>query len=89
MKTSWIIYSASFVSENRAVTSSTSTLLIFTNINAIGKNFNQSVKKLHTLEQIIEFESRVITNETNKKMLLEKVNEIKLKVNQISDKWLQ
>lgn len=58
-------------------------------LNAIGKNFNQSVKKLHTLEQIIEFKSWLITNETDKKMLLEKVDEIKLRINQISDKWLQ
>jgi len=44
---------------------------------------------LHTLEQIFEFKSWLITNETDKKILLEKVDEIKLKISQISDKWLQ
>jgi hypothetical protein len=58
-------------------------------LNKIGNNFNQSVKKLHTLEQIFEFKSWLITNETDKKILLEKVEEIKLKISQISDKWLQ
>src|SRR5690349_6296670 len=58
-------------------------------LNKIGNNFNQSVKKLHTLEQIFEFKSWLITNETDKKMLFEKIDEIKLKINQISDKWLQ
>jgi len=58
-------------------------------LNKVGNNFNQSVKKLHTLEQIFEFKSWLITNETDKKMLFEKIDEIKLKISQISDKWLQ
>ncbi len=58
-------------------------------LNAIGNNFNQSVKKLHTLHQLPEFKSWIIINETSKKNLFEKVEEIKSKINQISDKWLQ
>ena len=58
-------------------------------LNKVGNNFNQSVKKLHTLEQIFEFKSWLITNETDKKMLFKKIDEIKLKISQISDKWLQ
>lgn len=58
-------------------------------LNAIGNNFNQSVKKLHTLSQLLEFKSWLIQNETSQKILLEKVEEIKSKINQISDKWLQ
>jgi len=58
-------------------------------LNAIGKNFNQSVKKLHLLEQIFEFKAWLITNEIDKKKLFEKVDEIKLRISQISDKWLQ
>ena len=58
-------------------------------LNAIGNNFNQSVKKLHTLSQLQEFKSWLILNENNQKILFEKVDEIKSKINQISDKWLQ
>ena len=58
-------------------------------LNAIGNNFNQSVKKLHTLHQLEEFKSWIILNENSKKILIEKVEEIKSKINQISDKWLQ
>ncbi len=58
-------------------------------LNAIGNNLNQSVKKLHTLNQLHEFKSWLILNENNQKIFLEKVEEIKSKINQISDKWLQ
>ena len=58
-------------------------------LNAIGNNINQSVKKLHTLNQLQEFKSWLIVNEYHQKILLEKVEEIKSKINQISDKWLQ
>jgi hypothetical protein len=58
-------------------------------LNAIGNNINQSVKKLHTLSQFQEFKSWLILNENHQKILLEKVEEIKSKINQISDKWLQ
>lgn len=58
-------------------------------LNAIGNNFNQSVKKLHTLNQLEEFKNWLTSNENNQKNLLEKVEEIKSKINQISDKWLQ
>jgi hypothetical protein len=58
-------------------------------LNAIGNNVNQSVKKLHTLHQIDEFKNWLILNENDKKNLMEKVNEIKSKINQFSDAWLQ
>jgi len=58
-------------------------------LNAIGNNFNQSVKKLHTLNQFREFKNWIVLNENNQKILLQKVEEIKSKINQISDKWLQ
>ena len=58
-------------------------------LNAIGNNLNQSVKKLYTLSQIQEFKTWIISNENRTKILFEKVDEIKNKINQISDKWLQ
>src|SRR4051812_23909498 len=58
-------------------------------LNAIGNNFNQAVKKLHSLNQLTEFKTWLIVNENIQKTLVEKVEEIKSKINQISDKWLQ
>ena len=55
----------------------------------IGNNFNQAVKKLHTLQKTEEFKSWLLLNETTRKMLLEKVENIKQKIALISDKWLQ
>jgi hypothetical protein len=57
-------------------------------LKSIGNNLNQSVKKLHTLEQISEFKTWIIINETHQKILEKKVDEIKEKINQISDAWL-
>ena len=55
----------------------------------IGNNFNQAVKKLHTLQKTEEFKSWLLLFETTRKILLEKIENIKQKIAQISDKWLQ
>ena len=52
-------------------------------LNAIGNNFNQVVKKLHTLDHIPEFRTWVLLNESAKKTFFKKVEEIKEKLNQI------
>ena len=58
-------------------------------LNSIGNNFNQAVKKLHTLQQIAEFRSWIITYELEKQTLFNKVDEIKNRINKIADQWLQ
>ncbi len=58
-------------------------------LNAIGNNFNQAVKKLHSLQQIGEFRSWLITYELEKQTLLNKVDEIKNHIQKIGEKWLQ
>ena len=58
-------------------------------LNSLGNNFNQVVKKLHTLHQIVEFRTWLITWELERKILLNKVDEIKNGINKIADKWLQ
>lgn len=58
-------------------------------LHAIGNNFNQSVKKLHTLQQIPEFKIWIITNELERKILFNKMDEIKNCIQKISEKWLQ
>ena len=64
-------------------------ILLRSELNSIGNNFNQSVKKLHTLDEISEIKIWSILNEKSKEKLFKKVGEIKEKINQISDKWLQ
>ena len=58
-------------------------------LNSIGNNFNQAVKKLHTLHQIAEFRSWLFSYEGEKQTLLNKVEEIKNRINKIADQWLQ
>lgn len=58
-------------------------------LNAIGNNINQSVKKLHTLQQLDEFKPWIFQSENHYKSLLEKTEEIKNKINKISDEWLR
>jgi predicted GNAT family acetyltransferase len=58
-------------------------------LNHIGNNFNQSVKKLHTLDNIPEIKMWAMSNESSKKDFMKKVDEIKIHLNKISDKWLQ
>ena len=60
-----------------------------TELHPVGNNFNQAVKRLHTLEKITEFKSWLLLYETSRKLLLEKVDNIKQKIGQFSDKWLQ
>lgn len=58
-------------------------------LNAIGNNFNQVVKKLHTLDHIPEFKTWVLLNESARNSFFKKVDEIKEKLNQIYQKWSQ
>jgi hypothetical protein len=60
-----------------------------TELNSIGNNFNQAVKRLHTLDQIVEFRHWIMRHETEKKLLFDKIDEIKNSINKIADKWLQ
>ncbi len=64
-------------------------ILLRNQLNAIGKDQNQAVKKLHTLHQIPEFKNWIITYEIEKNILFNKVDEIKNKINKIADEWLQ
>lgn len=58
-------------------------------LNAIGNNFNQAVKKLHTLNQITDFKHWLINYELEKKILFNKVDEIKKQIQKFSEAWLQ
>ncbi|MEZ7499133.1 plasmid mobilization relaxosome protein MobC [Flavobacterium sp. Arc3] len=65
------------------------TIILHNELNAIGTNINQAVKKLHTLQQIPEFRNWIISFDLDKKILSNKVEEINKHIQKISDKWLQ
>ena len=58
-------------------------------LNAIGNNFNQAVKKLHTLHQITDFKHWLLSYELEKKILFNKVDEIKKHIQKFAESWLQ
>ena len=58
-------------------------------LNGIGNNFNQAVHKLHILDTIPEFRMCIGQYTNLHKMLVEKVEEIKLRMNQLYEQWLQ
>ena len=58
-------------------------------LSAIGSNFNQLVRRLHTMSHSHELREWIQLNEKNKENFFEKMNEINQKISQMSDKWLQ
>ena len=58
-------------------------------LNGIGNNFNQVVHKLHILDKIPEFRAWVIHYDGLHQSLVSKVEEIKLRMNQLYEEWLQ
>ncbi len=58
-------------------------------LSAIGKNFNQAVKKLHSFDYCSEAKTWSIYNESAKEMLDKKVEDIREKLHQIYELWLQ
>ena len=58
-------------------------------LNALGNNFNQAVKKLHLLEKIPEFRSWILTNDSLQRSLIRKVEEIKLRMTELYEQWLR
>jgi hypothetical protein len=67
----------------------TELIALKTELNAIGNNYNQVVKRLHTLDHISEIKSWLVLHESARKILLNKVDEIKSKIASINDVWLQ
>lgn len=58
-------------------------------LNHVGNNFNQAVKKLHTLQKVTEFKSWLIAYEVEKRTLFNKVDEIKKHIQKMAEIWLQ
>ena len=58
-------------------------------LSAIGNNFNQSVKKLHTLQNLPEFQRWITGYEIAKQTLANKLDEVKKHMQKITESWLQ
>ena len=58
-------------------------------LNRIGVNFNQSVKKLHTLRETPEFLRWLTTREVEKRTMLNKLDEIRNHIQKMVEIWLQ
>lgn len=58
-------------------------------LNAVGNNYNQVVRTLHQLRDLSDIKIWLSLNETSKKILLQKLEEIRLKIYQINDQWLR
>jgi hypothetical protein len=58
-------------------------------LNAVGNNFNQVVKKLHVLPSSTELKVWIMVNESAKEGVIKMIDEMKFRINQFSDKWSQ
>ena len=65
------------------------TAMLRKELNAIGINLNQTVKKLHKLQQILEFKVWIISFEIDKRNINTKIDLIERHTSKITDKWLQ
>lgn len=63
--------------------------LLRTELNRIGVNFNQSVKKLHTLHDTADFKRWLLAHELEKRTLSNKIDEIKNHILKIVQSWLR
>ncbi|ABQ07386.1 plasmid mobilization protein [Flavobacterium johnsoniae] len=60
-----------------------------TQLNFMGNNFNQSVKKLHTLFEIADFRIWILAFDSDRNRYFSLVEEIKKHIENLAQKWLQ
>lgn len=58
-------------------------------LHTIGNNYNQAVRKLHTLEHVAEIKTWLILNEPTRQRFMNKVEQIKERMNQLYEIWSQ
>ena len=58
-------------------------------LNAIGNNYNQAVRKLHTLENSTEIKTWLLLNEPIRQRFMNRVEQIKERMNQLYELWSQ
>ncbi|UUC44169.1 plasmid mobilization protein [Flavobacterium cerinum] len=58
-------------------------------LNRIANNYNQSVKKLHTLSTITDFRTWLMAYDIEKNTLFNKMEEIRTIIQKFAERWLQ
>ncbi|MCO6147903.1 plasmid mobilization relaxosome protein MobC [Flavobacterium sp. NRK1] len=58
-------------------------------LNAIGNNFNQLVKKVNASSQTAEIKGMLFLFDSQKKTLFSKIDEVKAQLQKLAEKWLQ
>lgn len=58
-------------------------------LNGVGNNFNQAVHKLHTLDRIPEFRHWIQEQHVLHKQVVQSIETIRLRMNQLYEQWLQ
>ena len=64
-------------------------ILLKNELSAIGNNFNQAVKRLHTMDSAAEMRSWLIIHDAMHQKFNRKVEEIKDRLNEIYNLWSQ
>jgi hypothetical protein len=58
-------------------------------LNSIGVNYNQVVKKMYTLDHIHEVRNWLLQHDQTEGILIQKMNDINKQIAKINDAWLQ
>ena len=58
-------------------------------LNAIGSNFNQLVRKVNATSQAAEIKALLLLFESQKKTLFSKIDDVKEQLQKLAEKWLQ
>lgn len=74
------------ISQDEAIAELT---LLRRDLNGLANNFNQSVKRLHTLQQISDFKAWLISYDLERKTLHNKLDEIRITIKKLVEIWLQ
>lgn len=57
-------------------------------LNAIGSNFNQMVRKVNTTSQAAEIKALLLLFDSQKKAMFSKIDEVKVQLQKLAEKWL-
>lgn len=58
-------------------------------LNAIGSNFNQLVRKVNATSQAAEIKGLLLLFNSQRKAMFSKINEVKEQLQKLAEKWLQ
>ena len=62
-------------------------ILLKNELNAIGNNYNQTVKRLHTMDRISDVKNWLMSNQNIQELFLKKTEQIRERMDQIYRQW--